>query len=180
MLDLERQNKDIWRSPELSFMNRAFLLIGGNMGNREANLAASSAMIHRRCGSVLQHSSLYETAAWGLEDQPDFLNQVLLVDTAHKPRELLETLLDIEQELGRIRQQKNGPRTIDLDILLYNDDVIHEPGLQIPHPRMASRRFVLAPLAEIAGELIHPITSKTIRQMLDECTDPLPVNKKNI
>jgi len=128
----------------------------------------------------LQHSSLYETAAWGLEDQPDFLNQVLLVETAQKPRELLETLLDIEQELGRIRQQKNGPRTIDLDILLYNDDVIHEPGLQIPHPRMASRRFVLAPLAEIAGELIHPITSKTIRQMLDECTDPLPVNKKNM
>lgn len=150
------------------------------MGNREANLAAASAMIHLRSGSVLKHSSLYETAAWGLEDQPDFLNQVLLVVTALEPRKLLAELLQIEQELGRIRQQKNGPRTIDLDILLYNDEVIHEPGLQIPHPRMAYRRFVLAPLAEIAGKLIHPVSLKSIDQMLAECPDPLPVNKKNM
>lgn len=150
------------------------------MGNREANLAAASEMIHLRCGSVLEHSSLYETAAWGLENQPDFLNQVLLLETVLEPRALLAALLQIEQELGRIRQQKNGPRTIDLDILLFNDEVIHEPGLQIPHPRMATRRFVLAPLAEIAGELIHPVFSKSIRQMLAECPDPLPVNKKNM
>lgn len=161
-------------------MNRAYLLIGGNMGHREANLAAARAMIHRRCGSVLEHSSMYETAAWGLENQPDFLNQVLLVETDLKARELLATLLHIEQELGRIRQQKNGPRTIDLDILLFNDEVILEPGLQIPHPRMASRRFVLAPLAEIAGELIHPVLAKSIRQLLAECPDPLPVNKKTM
>ena len=150
------------------------------MGHREANLAAARAMIHRRCGSVLEHSSLYETAAWGLEDQPDFLNQVLLVETHLQARALLAELLEIEQQLGRIRQQKNGPRTIDLDILLYNDEVIHEPGLQIPHPRMASRRFVLAPLAEIAGELIHPVFAKSIRQMLAECPDTLPVNKKTM
>jgi 2-amino-4-hydroxy-6-hydroxymethyldihydropteridine diphosphokinase len=161
-------------------MNRTYLLIGGNMGHREANLAAASEMIHRRCGSVLEHSSLYETAAWGLENQPDFLNQVLLVETALQPRALLAELLEIEQELGRIRQQKNGPRTIDLDIILYNDEVIQEPGLQIPHPRMASRRFVLTPLAELAGKLIHPVSLKSIDQMLAECPDPLPVNKKNI
>jgi 2-amino-4-hydroxy-6-hydroxymethyldihydropteridine diphosphokinase len=102
------------------------------------------------------------------------------VETALQPRALLAELLEIEQELGRIRQQKNGPRTIDLDIILYNDEVIQEPGLQIPHPRMASRRFVLTPLAELAGKLIHPVSLKSIDQMLAECPDPLPVNKKNI
>lgn len=150
------------------------------MGHREANLAAARALVARRCGPVLEHSSIYETAAWGMEDQPDFLNQVLRISTTLSARGLLAALLHIEQEMGRVRQEKNGPRVIDLDILLFNSDQVQEPGLHIPHPRMAGRRFVLAPLAEIAGKLIHPVTGKTIDQMLEVCPDPLPVNKKNI
>ena len=161
-------------------MNHVYLLIGGNLGDRPKNLALTIQLISDRCGILLQHSSIYETAAWGMQDQPDFLNQVLLLETMLAPHPLLETLLAIEQELGRFRGEKYGPRVIDIDILLYNDAVIHEPGLQVPHPRMASRRFVLTPLAEIAGELIHPETGKNIRQMLDECEDLLPVNKKSI
>jgi 2-amino-4-hydroxy-6-hydroxymethyldihydropteridine diphosphokinase len=161
-------------------MNHVYLLIGGNLGDRQANLARTIVLISERCGILLQLSSVYETAAWGMRDQPDFLNQVLLISTALPPQKLLELLLEIEHELGRFRGEKNGPRVIDIDILLYNDAIIHEPGLQIPHPRMASRRFVLTPLAEIAEELIHPETGKNIRQMLDECEDLLPVNKKSI
>ena len=161
-------------------MNHVYLLIGGNLGDRQANLARTIVLISDRCGILLQQSSVYETAAWGMRDQPDFLNQVLLISTALPPQKLLELLLEIEHEMGRFRGEKNGPRVIDIDILLYNDAIIHEPGLQIPHPRMASRRFVLTPLAEIAEELIHPETGKNIRQMLDECEDLLPVNKKSI
>ena len=161
-------------------MNHVYLLIGGNLGDRRANLALTIQLITDRCGIIVQRSSVYETAAWGIEDQPDFLNQVLFLETELKPHALLDNLLSIEQDLGRFRGEKYGPRVIDIDILLYNDSIIHEPGLQVPHPRMASRRFVLTPLAEIAGELIHPENGKNISQMLDECEDLLPVNKKSI
>jgi len=161
-------------------MSEVYLLTGGNIGDRLNYLAKAKEEINKRCGCIIEESSVYETAAWGMRDQPDFLNQVLLISTALPPQKLLELLLEIEHEMGRFRGEKNGPRVIDIDILLYNDAIIHEPGLQIPHPRMASRRFVLTPLAEIAEELIHPETGKNIRQMLDECEDLLPVNKKSI
>lgn len=159
-------------------MNLVYLLIGGNLGNRQENLALTIDLVTNRCGSLLKQSSVYETAAWGKTDQPDFLNQVLLVDTPYAPEPLLRHILAVEQDLGRFRGEKYGPRTMDIDILLFNNEIITVPGLTIPHSRMASRRFVLAPLAEIAGKLIHPITGKTIDQMLLECADHLPVDKK--
>ncbi|WP_127130123.1 2-amino-4-hydroxy-6-hydroxymethyldihydropteridine diphosphokinase [Pseudoflavitalea rhizosphaerae] len=160
-------------------MNKAYLLIGGNMGNRVEQLQTAVDLIRQRAGQVEQVSSLYETAAWGKTDQPSFLNQALLVYTKLEPLPLLKELLSIELEMGRERLEKNGPRTIDIDIIFYNDTIINEPGLLVPHPAMAQRRFVLAPLAEIAPHLQHPQLKQTMIGLLDACTDPLPVARFN-
>ncbi|QEC42725.1 2-amino-4-hydroxy-6-hydroxymethyldihydropteridine diphosphokinase [Pseudobacter ginsenosidimutans] len=160
-------------------MNKAYLLIGGNMGNRVEQLQLAVDHIRQRVGQVEQVSALYETAAWGKTDQPSFLNQALLVHTQLEPLPLLKELLSIELEMGRERLEKNGPRTIDIDIIFYNDAIISEPGLLVPHPAMAQRRFVLAPLAEIAPDLQHPQLKQTMRKLLEACTDPLPVARFN-
>lgn len=160
-------------------MNRAYLLIGGNIGDRQASLAEAREAIGRYCGTVIACSSIYETAAWGEEKQAAFLNQALAVDTLLIAGALMRTILEIEAGLGRKREKKYGPRTIDIDILLYNDDVIEEEGLSVPHPRMQDRRFALACLNDIAPDKIHPILGKTVRQLLEECADPLAVNKIN-
>jgi 2-amino-4-hydroxy-6-hydroxymethyldihydropteridine diphosphokinase len=125
----------------------------------------------------LRRSSCYETAAWGIEEQPDFLNQVLEIETTMDPASLLDTLLEIEREMGRIRGEKFGPRTIDLDILFYGDMIIRTNDLEVPHPRMAERRFVLEPLYELIRDRKHPVTRQTIREMLLACTDPLEVRR---
>jgi 2-amino-4-hydroxy-6-hydroxymethyldihydropteridine diphosphokinase len=158
-------------------MNKAYLLTGGNEGDRYLNMQQARTNIEHICGQLLQVSSLYETAPWGKTDQADFLNQVLLIETIWNPRQLLNALLQIEEKGGRIRTEKNAPRTIDIDILFYNNLVIDEPGLSIPHPRIADRRFVLEPLNEISPEYIHPVLDKTIHQLLLECTDELAVKK---
>ena len=160
-------------------MNRAFLLTGGNLGDRMKNMAVCSARVEKACGKILRKSSIYETAAWGKMDQPDYLNQVLLVNTLLPPEELLAKLLSVEKDMGRYRGEKYGPRIIDIDILLFNDEVINESMLKIPHPRMQERRFVLAPMNEIAAETVHPVLHKTMSQLLKECSDPLAVNKKS-
>jgi 2-amino-4-hydroxy-6-hydroxymethyldihydropteridine diphosphokinase len=158
-------------------MNDVFLLTGGNIGDRIANINEAQKKIAAECGPVVNASSVYETAAWGKEDQPGFLNQVLQIQTALSPAALLDTILNIEQSLGRKRGVKYGPRNIDIDIILFNDEIIEEAGLHIPHPRMQDRRFVLVPLAEIAPGKMHPVFSKTVEQLLRECSDTLPVNK---
>jgi 2-amino-4-hydroxy-6-hydroxymethyldihydropteridine diphosphokinase len=158
-------------------MNKAYLLIGGNEGNRLMNLNLSIEEIERVCGKISLRSSIYETAAWGIHEQPSFLNQALQLVTSYEPLALMNSLLGIEEKLGRKRREKYGPRIIDIDILFFNGEIISLPGLQVPHPELQNRRFALVPMNEIAPELVHPRLNKSIRQLLDECKDPLDVKK---
>ena len=134
-------------------------------------------MIEKSIGTILNSSGIYETAAWGLTNQNPFLNQVMLVSTNLAAEVLLENLLNIEQQFGRKRFEKMGPRTIDIDILFYNNEIISSPRLTVPHPQIANRRFVLAPLNEIAPDFVHPVLQKTITQLLETCPDQLEVKK---
>jgi 2-amino-4-hydroxy-6-hydroxymethyldihydropteridine diphosphokinase len=158
-------------------METAFLLIGGNMGDRRSFLDAAIREIGLHAGNPVAVSSIYETAAWGPEEQPAFLNQAVRLETELPPRQLLDVLLTSEERLGRIRQVRYGPRTIDMDILFYGSSVISEEGLHIPHPQIPFRRFVLEPLAELAPGWIHPGLNQTVAELLEQCTDPLEVNK---
>lgn len=162
---------------EARCINHAFLLIGGNQGDRARHLAEARAAIEEDCGPLRRASAVYETEAWGLEDQPPFLNQALEVETHLPPHELLAALLSIETRLGRVRDQRYGPRLIDIDILLYGESVIDTPALRVPHPELPRRRFALVPLHEIAPGLLHPELQQTIGQLLTACPDPLTVHK---
>ena len=147
------------------------------MGDRVANLARAVAAIAAQCGPVQKASAIYETAAWGMERQPHFLNQALLVYTQQEPVALLETILMIERSMGRIRNEKYGPRLIDIDILLFGPSVIDQPGLKVPHPRLQDRRFALQCLSDIAADVVHPVFGQTIGHLLEACTDRLEVHK---
>lgn len=158
-------------------MNRAYLLTGGNIGNRQRHLEEAAVLLERQAGHITALSGIYETAAWGKADQPSFLNQCVCIETPLTAMLLLQTTMGIEQKMGRHREEKYGPRIIDIDILLYNQDIINEPALIIPHPQLINRRFALTPLAEIAPAVIHPVFNKTISELLVECKDRLPVRK---
>jgi 2-amino-4-hydroxy-6-hydroxymethyldihydropteridine diphosphokinase len=158
-------------------MNVSYILTGSNLGNRLDYLLKAKQAIGETAGAIANNSFIYETAAWGLEDQPSFLNQALEIHTVHSPSSLLESLLKIEKDLGRKRGAKYGPRLIDIDILFFNEEVIEQKGLTIPHPQLHKRRFALQCLNDIAPTFFHPVFHKNINQLLLECNDTLPVDK---
>ena len=158
-------------------MNTTYLLLGSNMGNSLVLLSTAIEQIEKKIGKIMLHSGLYSTAAWGNTSQPDFLNQVIEVATSLDAAETLQTILAIEKIMGRTRTVKNAPRVIDIDILFFNNEIITQSDLTIPHPEIQNRRFVLTPLYEIAPQMIHPLLNKTIHELLPQCPDQLAVKK---
>ncbi|HOE70099.1 MAG TPA: 2-amino-4-hydroxy-6-hydroxymethyldihydropteridine diphosphokinase [Brevefilum sp.] len=142
-----------------------YIALGTNIGDRALNLQTAKDWLSRKA-VITRESSVYITSPWGYADQPYFLNQVIEVNTRQRPRALLRFLQRIERKMGRVKLILNGPRVIDLDILFYGDRVITSPNLQIPHPRMVGRAFVLVPLNEIAPDLLHPALGISVQQML--------------
>ncbi|QNN43527.1 2-amino-4-hydroxy-6-hydroxymethyldihydropteridine diphosphokinase [Pedobacter roseus] len=156
----------------------AYLLLGGNLGDREGNLKRAIELLNEKIGKITAVSSLYETAAWGKTDQPAFLNQAVALQTNLSALEVLDHALTIEQELGRVRKDKWGERLIDIDLILFGDEIINVPDkLQVPHPHMQHRKFVMEPLAEIAPDVVHPVLGETILAMSRNIEDPLEVKK---
>jgi 2-amino-4-hydroxy-6-hydroxymethyldihydropteridine diphosphokinase len=147
-------------------MPLAYIGIGSNLGDREFNCKQAIGLLRQKGITVSKESSLYETKPWGIRDQPLFLNMAIEIETDLKPFELLRTLKDIENEMGREETFLWGPRIIDLDILLYDNYIVNEKGLRIPHPHMQDREFVLRPLCEIAGDVPHPLLLLSIEELL--------------
>ena len=150
------------------FFHTAYLALGSNLGDKEANLRRALELVQQRGVEVVKTSSFICTEPYGVTDQPQFLNGVCEVRTSLAPLALLHTLLEIEQEMGRVRLRHWGERNIDLDLLLYEDVVMDTPELILPHPDMQNRDFVLLPLAEIAPELVHPVLHKNMRELKEE------------
>jgi 2-amino-4-hydroxy-6-hydroxymethyldihydropteridine diphosphokinase len=155
--------------------NIIFLHTGSNLGNRFDYLNKANQLIESQIGSIKIQSSFYKTAAWGVTDQPAFINQAICVETDLSPNKLLKTIHQIEAELGRVRITKWAERVIDIDILFFNDLIIENKNLEIPHPRIGERNFVLVPMNEIAPDLVHPVFQKNIQTLLKECLDHLQV-----
>ena len=161
----------------MMYMHLAFIQVGTNSGDRHALLTKAKEWLDDAHITILESSSIYETAAWGPIIQPDFLNQLLRVNTSFTPDALMDNLLAIEEQMGRIRAEKMGPRIIDLDIIFYDNVVLHSEKVIIPHPLLQERKFILQPMAELNPAWIHPVLKKPIVQLLAECKDPLPVKK---
>lgn len=157
-------------------METVYLLLGGNVGDREGVMIKTIALLGRKVGTVLQISSFYETQPWGMSDAQNFLNIALKLSTRLTALALLDVLLEIEEQLGRKRNPlitDYESRPIDIDILFYGTAVIQSSRLTIPHPRLQERKFVLVPLCEIAPEFIHPVFQQSIFTLLKECQDNL-------
>lgn len=158
-------------------MTKIYLSLGSNIGDRARNIAGALEGLRRRGVRITRESSLYETEPVEFREQDWFLNSVVEAETELTPDQLMETILVVERSLGRERRIPKGPRIIDIDILLYNGAVVHTVHVDIPHPRMAERRFVLLPFAEIAPGVIHPTLKKTIGELLDETPDSSEVRR---
>lgn len=159
-------------------MQRVYLLLGGNLGNRSMNLKAAREQVTRLIGDIEQASSVYETEPWGFSHHIPFLNQAVVSATSLEPEKVLHALRKIEEGLGREREKSHySARTIDIDILFYEDRVINEKDLVIPHPRLHERRFALAPLVEIAPGLVHPLLGESIESLYEQCDDDSKVRR---
>jgi 2-amino-4-hydroxy-6-hydroxymethyldihydropteridine diphosphokinase len=149
-------------------MPTAYIGIGSNLGDREENCAKALALLGQKGIKIMKPSSMIETEPWGVREQPKFMNMAIEVITDLLPYQLLRKLKEVEAELGRTETARWGPRIIDLDILFYNNTVMSSPELEIPHPHMHEREFVLMPLCEIAPDKIHPVLKKSVQEMLSE------------
>ena len=159
-------------------MNKVILLTGGNAGDRFDFLNQAKNDIRNKIGEIVKESAIYESVPWGFESEQDFLNQVIIITTEYSPTEVLHKCQEIENELGRIRKSKQySSRTIDIDILFFNNEIVDLPDLTIPHKQLHKRRFTLEPLAEIAPDYIHPVLNKTIVEILKNCRDSSEVKK---
>ena len=148
------------------------LHIGSNIGNREENLSRCISLLDIHLGTIIIASEVYSTEAWGIKDQPDFLNQALVVATSMSPEEVHRMTTKVECIIGKEKEYIWGPRRIDIDIIFYGDQILNLANLVIAHPRMENRRFVLEPLLEIIPDFVHPVSGKTIKEMYNECDDP--------
>ena len=159
-------------------MKPVFLGIGTNLGEREENLRKAIKLIEEHIGSITEESSVYETEPWGFQSETSFFNMVIKVETNLTPSGLLGRILMIEAMMGRLREgQGYKSRIIDIDILFFGSRIFENKILKIPHPRIQERRFVLVPLSEIAGDLLHPVFKKSIQELLQECKDKSKVLK---
>lgn len=154
-------------------MNGIYLLLGTNLGNRVENLKYATQLLSEKDILILEESSVYETAPWGIEDQPWFLNVVLMIETPADPINLLRTCLEVEKLMGRERKERWGERSIDIDILFYHDEIIQESDLVLPHPEIANRKFTLIPLTELNSTDVHPVLKRTNAELLASCEDQL-------
>ncbi len=158
--------------------NVLFLGLGGNIGDVQKTIELAEKEILYQLGNITKKSSIYKSKAWGNENQPDFLNKVIIVETALNVEDCLKACLNIEQKLGRIRtHEKWIARTIDIDLLFYNDLIINKNELKIPHPLLHLRAFVLLPLVEITPEFIHPVLKMTTALLLESCIDSIEIQK---
>jgi 2-amino-4-hydroxy-6-hydroxymethyldihydropteridine diphosphokinase len=158
-------------------MEDVYLLFGSNKGHRQQNIENALAQVGVKAGGVILASSLYETEPWGLKEQQNFVNRAALIRTDLEPADLLAQLKSIEHDMGRVENQKWGPRIIDIDILFYGNKIIDTPDLKIPHPFIQERRFTLIPLFEIAPHLVHPVSKQTVAEMLQACADNSEVKR---
>ncbi len=147
------------------------LLLGSNQGNAMEFLFEAARRIGQSIGNITAESATYQTAPWGKTDQPDFLNRLVVVETDKKPTEIMQSILQIEADMGRTRAERWGPRIIDIDLLYAGSQVIDNPGLRVPHPEISKRRFALVPLSELIPDFIHPELGLSQRELLDRCND---------
>lgn len=156
-------------------MSTIFLSLGGNIGDVRKQLEMARAYISQRIGEIEKESKIYKTEAWGNREQPSFYNQCIKVETAQSPSDVLNACQQIEQDLGRVRKEKWGPRPIDIDILYYDEDIIDEEKLRIPHPYLQDRNFVLVPLQDIAPDFVHPLIKLSTSELRKISKDKLEV-----